>query len=437
MIMRRAPILICLFVVVFLAIVSSAQDLPPLQSQPTEKEKKDQGPRAIAVLEWTAKGPRLVPVTIKIDNQFYDASLYMAQPVPMAIESGVVYEVQKAGDSLGDFTLSSAEQAPSGLWVGLGTFDSHADQEKRKQAAEKRKAAAAAAERKEESSDDRPVLKRKSSAPPEEETPPAKPASTPSGGSAQTSATQQSPAAPAKMEESEHDADRPVLRRRPVQEGQIEALGKEKEPVIPKKAAAPPTGMGKAEVAVSDATPTQHHPYDWKWASPEEEQKLKASVEKLAQTSLADYVKKIGGPTPGSLQDIDMQTYDLSYSNAPTVILSARVLPGTKPTPRKRGRKPQPATPPPVAEPGFEYYVTVVGQEDIYGNLQKLYAVATDSKHLDAFSRLQLIGVVDVDGNGVGDLLFRSVSDTSSSFVIYRSFGYSLQEVIRVPEPKV
>src|SRR5579884_2131317 len=87
-------ILILLFVSILTSAAGWAQ-IQPLPQQPTygEKKKEPAGPRAIGVLEWTAKGPKLIPVTIKIDNQFYDASLYMAQPVPMAIDTGVVYEV--------------------------------------------------------------------------------------------------------------------------------------------------------------------------------------------------------------------------------------------------------------------------------------------------------------------------------------------------------
>jgi hypothetical protein len=47
------------------------------------------------------------------------------------------------------------------------------------------------------------------------------------------------------------------------------------------------------------------------------------------------------------------------------------------------------------------------------------------------------VDIVDADGNGVGDFLFQSTSDRGDSFVIYRDMGWSLEEVIKVPEPKV
>ena len=52
----------------------------------------------------------LIPITILYDGEFYDASAYKAAPVPMALESGTVYEAVRAGVSQGLFTVSSALQ---------------------------------------------------------------------------------------------------------------------------------------------------------------------------------------------------------------------------------------------------------------------------------------------------------------------------------------
>ncbi len=46
----------------------------------------------------------LIPVTIMINGNFYDASVYKADPVPMALQPGTVYEGVKAGVSQGLFT---------------------------------------------------------------------------------------------------------------------------------------------------------------------------------------------------------------------------------------------------------------------------------------------------------------------------------------------
>jgi hypothetical protein len=67
------------------------------------------------------------------------------------------------------------------------------------------------------------------------------------------------------------------------------------------------------------------------------------------------------------------------------------------------------------------YFVTLVEKVDIYGDLRKLNATVTDTRHLDQIPRLELIDAVDADGDGRGELLFRQVSDTGSAWAIYRA----------------
>ena len=45
----------------------------------------------------------------------------------------------------------------------------------------------------------------------------------------------------------------------------------------------------------------------------------------------------------------------------------------------------------------------------------------TDKFHLDVTPRLELIYVVDADGDGRGELLFRETTDAGSGYVIYRA----------------
>ncbi len=93
----------------------------------TKPKKKVKGPRAVGVLQLTSKGKAtLIPVAILVDGHFYDASVYKAEPVPMALESGTVYEAEQAGDSLGLFTVSGAlhskrQNAPH-PWLGAGSY---------------------------------------------------------------------------------------------------------------------------------------------------------------------------------------------------------------------------------------------------------------------------------------------------------------------------
>ena len=73
-------------------------------AEPTPKKLVNE-PRAVGLLELNEDGKgTLIPIAIRIDGKFYDASVYKADPVPMALDGGTVYEVEKTGESQGLFT---------------------------------------------------------------------------------------------------------------------------------------------------------------------------------------------------------------------------------------------------------------------------------------------------------------------------------------------
>jgi hypothetical protein len=101
----------------------------PEEKLPEEKKPKKnvKGPRAVGLLQLTNSGKAtLIPIAILIDGKFYDASVYKADPVPMALEGGTVYEAEQAGDSLGLFTISGALHSKTvgspHPWVGAGSY---------------------------------------------------------------------------------------------------------------------------------------------------------------------------------------------------------------------------------------------------------------------------------------------------------------------------
>ena len=104
-----------------------------LAQYPTAKPtaKKSTNPRAVAILEWVGEpgkpsASRLIPVSIFIDGALQDGGLYMARPVPMTLESGTVYELQKAGKPVGLFDVGSAGHLQNGQfpnsWLGYGAW---------------------------------------------------------------------------------------------------------------------------------------------------------------------------------------------------------------------------------------------------------------------------------------------------------------------------
>ena len=92
--------------------------------QVSPREKKPKGPRALGLVELSSSGKaHLVPIAILIDGEFYDAGAYKAAPVPMALESGTVYEAVRTGISQGLFTVSGALEANNN-WIAEGTWQS-------------------------------------------------------------------------------------------------------------------------------------------------------------------------------------------------------------------------------------------------------------------------------------------------------------------------
>ena len=134
-ILYRRSFLVALPVcVTLLAVTVTAQEERP-QITPGERKaprKKDAGPRAIGVLQLAANNKAsLVPIAILTGGKLWDATAYKADPIPMALEPGTVYEAERAGSSLGLFTVNSAlhsnaanVQTPwlgTGSWVPAGT----------------------------------------------------------------------------------------------------------------------------------------------------------------------------------------------------------------------------------------------------------------------------------------------------------------------------
>ncbi len=127
-ILSRCALALALLVPALVPLATAQEERPqinPGERKPTKK--KDVGPRAVAVLQMTANGKAsLVPIAILIDKKFWDASAYKADPVPMALDSGTVYEAEQSGSSLGLFTVNGAlhsnaanSQAP---WIGTGLW---------------------------------------------------------------------------------------------------------------------------------------------------------------------------------------------------------------------------------------------------------------------------------------------------------------------------
>ncbi len=402
-------------------------------AQQTHRETaKDKGPRATGLLEFNADGKaRLIPITIMIDGKFYDASAYKASPVPMALDSGTVYEALNSGVSQGLFTVKTALEGKA-TWMGEGSWQSAA--EIRAQAARKKvRDSAKTAKKNTDDQDGPPVLRRAKPAEPRPDgsgtgTAKTQAASAPAGTSAPpdkappNAVTTPSPSSSS----DEDDPDRPHLRRESVPQKAANEKIEDLKPIggNPLKgslavASAPASAEVKMVTAISDAAGPEARPYAFD-IKPDEEQQFRNKMLALAAGEVAARAKILAaesdpGAAPGirkgkaakspepAFEDVQLRVFDLSNSNEPVLILSAKA------------HMPNAAT--------MEYFVTVVAREDIYGDLHKALANVTDGQHLDVLPKLDLIDAVDVDGDGRGELLFRQIYDQGSAYVVYRVIG--------------
>ncbi len=175
--------------------------------------------------------------------------------------------------------------------------------------------------------------------------------------------------------------------------------------------------------AISDAAGPEPRPYAYS-LKPDEEQKLRKKILALAADEVRRWAAepeaaaskpaartarpagKTKPPEP-SFEDVQLHSFDLSNSNEPIVVLTAKARLSVRPG----------------VTSDLQYIITLVAREDIYGDLHKVFASVTDTNHFDVLSRLELIDAVDADGDGRGELLFRQVSDSGSAFVLYRVIG--------------
>ena len=112
--------------------------------------------------------------------------------------------------------------------------------------------------------------------------------------------------------------------------------------------------------------------------------------------------------TESSMQNVVIRAFDLDLSNDAILVLTAEV-PGSYVTPGHKGT------------PGkfVSRYITLIARMNFEGDLERMSASVTDSSRLDVAPRLELIDAVDVDGDGLAELLFREYSFDQKGFIIY------------------
>jgi hypothetical protein len=437
--------------------------------------------RAIAVVEWTGdpdkpKNSRIVPVTVLDQGALQDGGIYLARPEPLALASEVEYELEQNGKPMGLFVVNHAGQE-QGSWVGYGSWKALP---KPRPGPSQQQLAQTHFD--DDAQSDQPVLHRKHHADDAPASGTGKGSGSGSGGSASssqapasdpdrptlhkkttsdsgsdtttTSSTSSSPAADpdrptlhkktsdddtASGSAPANDPDRPVLKKKKNQPasgndiGHVESLPGVTDPdrprlkrgkssgsnleVLPRLLGLPPDMH--QEVAVSDAKSTPEHLWNYAWANPDDEDRMKSSLEDIARDALG-LNPPAAAPTPAPkktaahkkarpslpppppqlapLVDEQFRVYELAYGSGATLVLSAHT----------------------GGQGAQEKFVTLVAQPDLYGNVLVLLKSVTDAAHLDEKPRMRLVDAVDAMADNRGELLFELRGATQRQFALYR-----------------
>lgn len=297
--------------------------------------------RATALVELTrdSRGQistALTPITILDNGQFQDASIYKSRPRPMAVEDGVVYEVEKTGVPVGYLTVEYAE-IKNDIWTANGRWQAAPQPS---QAPAKSASSQPPSRGNPNSGDDRPILHRGGGG--QSDAPSSAPQTTPS-----------SPPPSSEPEPESQDSDRPVLRRRRPSPEEAPAPtptpNTTRSTSRPEQRPVPSPVMntpGKQEmVGVSDAEPYENRSFEFDWR-PQEREQIEAKMRRLALDQLPGVKNQVNQP---AMTNVVIRSFNVDLSNDAIVVLTAEVpggylatetpAPAKKPASRS-GRKP-------------------------------------------------------------------------------------------------
>lgn len=373
-------------------------------AQLAKRKPKSSGPRALGLVEILTNGKaRIQTICIMVDGRFFDGGTYKATPVPMSVLPETVYEGTRNGASIGLYTIADARAARGG-WFGEGKWVPTGSEPKRPPPITTTKRVD-----EEEAPPilrraDSPSLKTEQTKPPE-----AKPAdSTPS---VPTGAD-----APPKLKKHDDSGTTPPVTTVPTEPGAGErpVLRRSKPGDVPQKFEdkdfASTAPVKDHFLAVSDAAGPELRSYVL-FAKPDDVVAYRRKLDVMAsETVRALYPVKPDARkkrSPLAFTNAQMQTFDLTNSNDPILVFTATVDHSGDPSEKTMG--------------AAHATVTIVARVDIYGELRKLLAEATDDHHLDVYPRLDFLDAADADGDGSGELVFRETSDGGTGFVVYRA----------------
>ena len=445
-------------------------------AQTHKVEKPQTVVRAVGVYEWTGDmakptASRLIPVSLFIDNRFQDAAVYQARPMPFALLTGNVYQLEKAGIPVGDLNLvysrhlvaaaSSATTYDDG-WFGYGKFVPPAAAKKSTLKPSKTLSAIVVDE-----DDSKPHFSSKSATPGSGgSATPAPGTTTPSGTPAEDPdrpTMRRHPDSSDKTDSSgappdPDDPDRPSLKRRSPEDAKKakddrasvtaggsstlnddpnrpllhrgKPVGSMTEEDIPKLSGLPGDQDLHQMAAVSDAADRPPHDFARAWDDDDEHKAILAKMQTAARAELTAY-EAANGAAPVKVPSPPVDT------RRPNSKLRRAVVKETPP-------------PPPEALleedlKGFTLsyggaatyvyyahtdglgptlrYVTLVAQVNMQGEPEIAIKNVTDATHLDRTPRMRLVDAIDAEASNRASLLFELRAQNSRQFALYRVIG--------------
>ena len=444
-------------------------DQPP---PPAKKSKRSA--RAIGVVEFLPGGGiRLVPVALWYEGKYYDASLYQANPAPLALEPGTVYQALSDGELAGQFVVNMPKLSNAG-WIGDGRWTTRRVLDEQLAAEAARRAKPTAKQSKAIFTGDAdqgpPVLRRPGSeqSSTAAQTPAPAPAATPAATKPSQSSTAEStttsdsasgrptlgrpgdepaaapppvlqPVNSAPQSANDDDPDRPVFHK-PTASAAPDATAKQpaqspasdendpNRPVLTHgNQPTPPPSKANPSVAPSNVATA-----NVKGAKPASKDSSTHSLAAVSDASKFETRPLVYTTTPERQQELantmavlalaEVRAFGDKHTPGPKVPKNAAITDydlrffdldfSNSPTLVFTGKLPIAAT----GSRPFFYYITCVARMDINGEPVKVFISVTDTTHLDVFPRMELIDAIDADANGRGDLLFRQYFDRSISY---------------------
>ena len=384
----------------------SAFGVTPLHAQTDHPISTTPVTRAIAVYEWTGDlahptAARLLPVSLFINAHLEDAGIYLAQPIPFALQTGTLYLLQHAGQTIGALNIQSAHSLPSTsapTWAAYGRYLTPTET-----------ATATTAPIVSTSNPGAPGPDSRTPAATtvlsEADTDPTPPTPT----ARKTKPTKQQAYVTAPTTPILDDPDRPIL-----QSSATTA------PATPPELTTLPPDLHQA-TAVSDAANRAPETFAYTWPSHTTQSQTLQALEALALPPHTHYIAfnhltpvatKPGAPRPDSrtraqtkpplpppitLENAQLLAYTLTDTTTPTYILTTE-LPLTTAGP---------------------LYLTLIAQPDPNTHLRLTLLSLTDAAHLDRTPRLIPIDAVDPDATGRAQLLVELRSQTTRQFALY------------------